>query len=342
MILAWIDKGTKYTMQTRQNALNNWLKSILGDILFTVTPLAGDASFRRYFRLHTDGQTRVIMDAPPEKETLAPFIHIAELLATIGILTPTVYAVDHAQGFALLGDLGDQLLLGALNKNNVDQLYTLALKTLEQIQHAPLTDPSIPVFDTAFMLSELAVFHEWFLTAWLKIKLSADEKLVLDKTFQWLVNEIAQQPQVLIHRDYHSRNLLLVGDNLGVIDFQDAMYGPITYDLVSLLRDCYIQWPADNITTWVSQFYQSIPASRQSSLNAFQRAFDLCGLQRHLKVLGVFCRLHLRDNKPTYLRDLPLTLHYVMTCLEKYEALQPLHRFMQQNVHPLFLQQEIA
>ena len=192
------------------------------------------------------------------------------------------------------------------------------------------------------MLSELAVFREWFLNAWLDIKLSIDDELLLNNAFEWLIAQIAKQPQVLIHRDYHSRNLLVVGDALGVIDFQDAMYGPITYDLASLLRDCYILWPSEKITAWVAQFYHSTPVSIQISLNDFQRAFDLCGLQRHLKVLGVFCRLHLRDNKSTYLHDLPLTLNYVMTCLEKYHELQPLYHFMQQNVRQLFLQKEIA
>lgn len=334
----WLNQGTKYTMQIRQNALNNWLKTILGDTPFTVAPLAGDASFRRYFRLHADGQTRVIMDAPPEKESLIPFVHIEDLLSKIGILTPTIYAADPVQGFALLEDLGDQLLLGALNHDNADKLYTLAIKTLEQIQQAPHTDPTLPFFDIPFMLKELAVFREWFLNAWLDIKLSIEDELLLDNAFEWLVDQVAKQPQVLIHRDYHSRNLLLVGDRLGVIDFQDAMYGPITYDLVSLLKDCYIQWPDEQITLWLTAFHQNLPVSTRGSLTAFHRAFDLCGLQRHLKVLGVFCRLHLRDNKPGYLRDLPLTLKYVMSCVENHEELQPFYRFMRHNVQQIFLQ----
>ena len=329
-------------MQTRENALNNWLKTILGDTPYTVTPLAGDASFRRYFRLHTDGLTRVIMDAPPSKEALVPFIHLAGVLAKVGILTPTIYAVDHSQGFAMIEDLGDQQLLGALNHDNADKLYTLAIRTLEQIQRAPITDTALPLFDKAFMLGELAVFREWFLNAWLNIKLSVDDEIVLNNAFEWLVTQVAEQPQAFIHRDYHSRNLMLVGDTLGVIDFQDAMCGPITYDLVSLLKDCYIQWPVEKITHWLAQYHQHLPVSTRGSLAEFHRAFDLCGLQRHLKVLGVFCRLHLRDNKPAYLRDLPLTLKYVMTCAEQYDELQPFYRFMQQNVQQLFLQKEIA
>lgn len=337
-----LNKGTKYIMQTRENALNIWLKTILVDTPFTVTPLAGDASFRRYFRLHAEGLTRVIMDAPPKKEALVPFIHVADILAKIGILTPTIYAVDHSQGFALLEDLGDQLLLGALNRDNADTLYSLAMTTLKQIQQAPVKDAALPVFDKAFMLSELAVFREWFLDAWLKLKLSIDEEQLLDSTFEWLTTQLEKQPQVFIHRDYHSRNLLLVGDTLGVIDFQDAMCGPITYDLVSLLKDCYIQWPAEKITQWLNQFHQNMPPAIRGSLPDFHRSFELCGLQRHLKVLGVFCRLHLRDNKPSYLRDLPLTLNYVMACAENHKELQPFYRFMQQSVQQLFLQKELA
>lgn len=342
----WLNKGTKYTMQTRESALNNWLKRILGDTPFTLIPLAGDASFRRYFRLQTQEQTRVIMDAPPNKETLVPFIHIESLLASLGILTPTVYAVNHAEGFAILEDLGDRLLLGALNPDNANARYTLAINTLHQLQQAPLTDKTIPLFDKAFMRGEIALFREWFLEAWLGIRLSMEDERVLNTAFEWLVEQIAQQPCVLIHRDYHSRNLLLVGDGvveqLGVIDFQDAMYGPVTYDLVSLLRDCYIQWPEAQVHAWVALFHQQLPTDTRGSLMTFQRAFDLCGLQRHLKVLGVFCRLHLRDNKPAYLRDLPLTLHYVMTCISHHDALQPFYRFMQDHVQQRCIEEGIA
>ncbi len=319
-------------MQTRQNALNDWLKTILRDTPFTIAPLAGDASFRRYFRLHTDGSTRVIMDAPPGKETLAPFVNIAEVLSTKGVHTPTIYAVDYTQGFALLEDLGDQLLLGALTENNADELYQLAMNTLTQIQLTPVTNPLLPSFDKAFMLAEINLFREWFLGAYLNLTLSADEALLLNNTFDWLTTQIVNQPQVFIHRDYHSRNLIVTENTLGVIDFQDAMQGPHTYDLVSLLKDCYIQWPREKITQWLACFYDG------ENIADFTRAFDLCGLQRHLKVLGVFCRLNFRDNKPAYLRDLPLTFNYVMACLESYEELQPFYHFMQQKIQRPFLQ----
>ena len=339
----WLNKGRKYTMQTRQNALNDWLKTILSDTPFTVSSLAGDASFRRYFRLHTDGLTRVIMDAPPGKETLAPFMNIANVLSKNGIHTPTVFAVDYTQGFALLEDLGDRLLLSELTHDNADALYNMAMNALIQIQSTPVTDPLLPAFDKAFMLSEVSLFREWFLNAYLAITLDAEETLLLDNTFDWLTTQITHQPQVFVHRDYHSRNLIVTDEAMGVIDFQDAMHGPHTYDLVSLLKDCYIQWPAEKITQWLAYFYQTRPQAEASgSLADFTRAFDLCGLQRHLKVLGIFCRLHLRDSKPAYLRDLPLTFNYVMACLETYEELQPLYRFMQQTVQQPFLKKNNA
>lgn len=322
-------------MQTRETALNEWLKMILGETAFIVTPLAGDASFRRYFRLHTDGLTRVIMDAPPNKETIAPFIQIGGLLAKNGVHTPTIYAVDDKQGFVLLEDLGDALLLGVLSSDNADKLYALAMKTLLDIQRIPAV---VPAFNTTFMHNELALFREWFLESYLGLELSADEKALLKNTFDWLTTQIKNQPQVLIHRDYHSRNLILASDTLGVIDFQDAMIGPYTYDLVSLLKDCYIQWPREKIMQWTAYFHQHLPSEQQGSLDEFNRAFDLCGLQRHLKVLGVFCRLHLRDNKPGYLRDLPLTFNYVMSCLEAYDELQPFYCFMRVSVQKTFLQ----
>ncbi len=329
-------------MQTRETALNKWLKTILGETPFTITPLAGDASFRRYFRLHTDGQVRVIMDAPPNKEPLAPFIQIAHLLAQHGVHTPAIHAMDETQGFLLLEDLGDALLLNDLSAAHVDRLYTMAMKTLLDIQKVPTSaapdHAPLPSFDKPFMLGELSLFCEWFLNAHLGIVLNADETQLIHTTFEWLATEISNQPQVFIHRDYHSRNLIVLEDTLGVIDFQDAMSGPYTYDLVSLLKDCYIQWPRQQVMHWAAYFHQHLPSENQSSIKIFSRAFDLCGLQRHLKVLGVFCRLHLRDNKSTYLRDLPLTFNYVMSCLEEHEELEPFHRFMQDSVQIPFLQ----
>jgi aminoglycoside/choline kinase family phosphotransferase len=332
-------------MHTRQNELNNWLEGIFGNTPFNLTPLAGDASFRRYYRLHSGELSRVVMDAPPDKETITSFINISNRLAAIGIHTPAIIAVEHSQGFILLEDLGDELLLRALTQDNADKLYTAAISTLLHMQQCPTTQPQLPIFDKTFMLQELTLFREWFLQAYLSLQLNTSEILLLKETFDWLTTQIAMQPQVFIHRDYHSRNLIVIGQTnpleIGVIDFQDAMHGPFTYDLVSLLKDCYIQWPREQVISWLTLFHQKLIPAHDWSFMAFTRGFDLCGLQRHLKVLGIFCRLHLRDNKEAYLRDLPLTFNYVNACLESYSELQPFYQFMQERVYLPFIEKNL-
>ncbi|WED42654.1 aminoglycoside phosphotransferase family protein [Legionella cardiaca] len=324
-------------MQNRQNALNKWLERILTPASFSISALTGDASFRQYFRLHMNGMTRIIMDAPPDREAMQPFLTVSELLISLGIQAPKVYALDKTQGFAILDDFGDELLLKHLSAKTADILYTAAMAIILLMQSYPSTNTAqLPLFDKKFMLQELAIFREWFLHAYLKIQLSHEEEGLLMSTFDWLTNEISSQPQVLIHRDYHSRNIMLMDESknfqLGVIDFQDAMVGPFTYDLVSLLKDCYIQWPREKVMEWLSSFQQESPLAKHWFQEDFIRAFDLCGLQRHLKVLGVFSRLYLRDSKPNYLQDLPLTLHYVMACLESYKELEPFYQFMQKRI----------
>ncbi len=328
-------EGRKYIMQTRENALNKWLKNTLGETPFALRPLAGDASFRRYFRLQYEEKTRIVMDAPPDKESIAPFINVANQLSAVGIHTPAIHAVDLANGFLLLEDLGDRLLLSILSHDNANILYKEAINTLIKLQTCP-AQTQLPLFNNAFMLKEISLFREWFLHAYLGLTLSTAEEELLGETFNWLTTQIATQPQIFIHRDYHSRNLIVLEQRqsfeIAVIDFQDAMKGPLTYDLVSLLKDCYVQWPREQVLLWLTQYYENQPLTQHYSFEDFIRAFDLCGLQRHLKVLGVFCRLHLRDNKPNYLRDLPLTLNYVTACLESYTELQPLHQFIEQKV----------
>lgn len=324
-------------MHNRQNALNKWLEEILAPSQFLIKPLAGDASFRRYFRLFHDNKTRIIMDAPPDKESIEPFLLVTNLLKEFGICAPTIHNLDKEQGFAVLEDFGDTLLLNKLNSISADELYKAALSTLIRMQQTPTKGATpLPCFDQSFILHELNLFKEWFLQAYLKIKLSSAEELLLEETFDWLSKEILKQPQVFIHRDYHSRNIMLLQENapveLGIIDYQDAMCGPLTYDLVSLLKDCYIQWPREQVITWLTYYYDQAPAAKQYSLPHFIQAFDYCGLQRHLKVLGIFSRLYLRDNKPNYLRDLPLTLHYVTACLEGHEDLNAFYQFMQHRI----------
>lgn len=319
-------------MHDRENVLKQWLAQTINQEEFTLTNLAGDASFRKYFRLHFNGQTRVIMDAPPGKEDLEPFIHVAHCLKNQGVLTPEILAVNKEHGFLLMSDLGDTLLLGQLNANSVDSYYKQAINTLFNIQRCSIDDPKIPYFDKAFMLQEMYLCIDWFLNKYLSIQLAPEEELLLRGTMALIAEEVSKQPLVFIHRDYHSRNLMIVDNELGVIDFQDAMRGPITYDLVSLLKDCYISWPREQTLEWVQFYHQHCPQTQNYSSQEFIRAYDMCGLQRHLKVLGVFSRLHLRDNKPGYLKDLPLTLSYVLQCTETYEELHPLYHFLQNKV----------
>lgn len=320
-------------MVERQNALKEWLSTLIKHDDFTLFPLAADASFRQYFRLHYDGLTQVVMDAPPDKEDLTPFIQVAGLFDETGIHVPKLLAINQPLGFLLLSDLGDRLLLNELSPKNVDDYYKQAMSILFTLQNASVKNANLPLFDSAFMLKEMELCSKWFFESYLHLALTPQEKNIVEKTFQFIATEVASQPQVIIHRDYHSRNLMLMDDNLmGVIDFQDAMQGPITYDLVSLLKDCYVAWPREKVLEWVTFFHSNSPKACQYSVAEFIRAFDLCGLQRHIKVLGIFSRLNIRDNKPRYLKDLPLTLNYVLETTERYEELHPFFNVLQKRV----------
>ncbi len=328
-------------MHTRENALQNWLKSINIQANEALIPLAGDASFRRYFRLKQDNQSQIVMDAPPEKISLHPFIQVAAQLSQQGFRTPQIHAIEHQLGFMLLEDFGDQIFLKTISTHNADRLYRQALLTLAKMQQC--TTEGLHKFDQAFMQQELSQFPEWFLQRYLGLALTSTDHTMIQQTFKMLTHTVAQQPQVFVHRDYHSRNIMILKESdtpelhLGLIDFQDAVRGPWTYDLVSLLKDCYIEWPREQVVQWVRYFHGLLPNSATYSFNDFLRDFDWCGLQRHLRVLGTFCRLCLRDNKPNYLKDLPLTFRYVMSCLSEYETLQPFYTWMQQRVEPVFL-----
>jgi aminoglycoside/choline kinase family phosphotransferase len=324
-------------MQTRESALHDWLRTQYQQP-FTLTPLCGDASFRRYFRLQTEDTTRIIMDAPPDKESIVPFLHVQALLQAEHTLTPTVHSADHQQGFAILDDLGDDLFLSQLTATTQKKLYAAAIHTLVRMQSCSID--TLKSFDKQHMLQEMSLFEEWFLKAYLKLSLASAEKKLITNLFHDITHRVMTHPQLFIHRDYHSRNLMVIETatqpKLGVIDFQDAMYGPITYDLVSLLKDCYTQLPAAAYTENVHLFYEQQPAVHIWSLEQFMDEIDYCGLQRHLKILGIFCRLYLRDNKPNYLKDLPLTMHYTMNCLTKHAAFKPLLTFMESRVMPRF------
>jgi aminoglycoside/choline kinase family phosphotransferase len=297
-----------------------------------IAPASADASFRRYFRITDAENSYIIMDAPPEKEDCKPFIHIATLLFNFGLNVPQILQQDLEQGFLLLTDLGNTVFLSELNNNTVDEMYISAMKPLLLLQKN--NNPDLPAYDETLLANELALFPDWYLGKQLNITLSDSQQEVLQQAFAILINNSLVQPQVCVHRDYHSRNLMVNKDDAaapGVIDFQDAVIGAVTYDLVSLLKDSYINWPRQKIEAWVKYFHveaESLGIINKVSFAEFLRWFDLMGLQRHLKVAGIFSRLKHRDGKTGYLKDIPRTMDYVFDVLERYPEFKPLQKLL--------------
>lgn len=324
-------------MLTEKNALNIWLKNILPDYDYKLTKLAGDASCRHYYRVEYPDTTRILMDSSADQAAFATFTKITQKLANVELPVPQIYASEQNQAFALLEDFGDALLLDAVNEQNADTLYHAALDLLLQIQNANLQTCDIPSFTSTCVGKELQLFEEWFVKKYLKIELTTTENAVIKNTFNFLEKELQKQPQSFAHMDYHSRNIIYLNkQKLGIIDYQDAMLAPCTYDLVSLLKDCYIQWPLEKIQEWLNYFYIKSPLNATYSKQEFIRDFDLCGLQRHLKVLGIFSRLYLRDHKANYLNDIPLVFHYILACLECYNELNDFAEVIRDKIHPSF------
>ena len=313
-------------MDANNQSLENWLSLHFGKP-FSMSPLQGDASFRSYFRVWLEDKTYIVMLAPPSRgEQTAPFVTIARGLAQHGLPVPEVLNWDPEQGFVLLSDLGDTLLLDQLNDQSVDGYYSEAMKLLKPLQSAPL---QVPVFDETHLRRELSLFRDWFVEKLLGIHLTSAVEKLFEQMNQILIHHFHSQPQVVVHRDYHSRNLMVLNENhqLGIIDFQDAMIGPITYDLVSLLKDCYIDWPREKVCGWVKQF-----CSSEYDDAEFLQWFDAVGLQRHLKVLGIFSRLKLRDNKPGYLKDTPRILNYVLEATKQIAELEPFDHWLREEI----------
>lgn len=318
-------------MDQRLEQLKVWLNES-GITYQTIAPASADASFRRYFRISDAGNTYIIMDAPPEKEDCQPFIYIAKLLLGYGLNVPQILQQDLEQGFLLLSDLGNTVFLSELNKESVDEMYTAAMKSLLLMQKNKA--PDLPAYDEQLLLNELSLFPDWYLTKHLNISLTQEQNKILEQTFSQLINNALTQPQVCVHRDYHSRNLMVNKNNPdapGVIDFQDAVVGAVTYDLVSLLKDCYISWPRQQVEDWVKYYHSEAELSgiiKNVSFDEFLRWFDLMGLQRHLKVAGIFSRLYHRDGKDGYLNDIPLTMDYIFDVLERYPEFKPLQKLL--------------
>ena len=300
---------------------------------FRLTVASADASFRRYFRVHYQSSTMIAMDAPPDKENCAPFVTIAKQLFNAGIHAPEIIAEDHDQGFLLLSDLGDTQYLSVLNETSADALYKDAIDTIIHIQS--VNHDKLPAYDRALLQTEMQLFIDWFLQQHLGLTLSDQQLKNLELSFECLIENALQQPQVFVHRDYHSRNLMQVNDNNpGVIDFQDAVSGAITYDLASLLKDCYISWPRQQVEKWadyyLQQAYEKNLIDRSFSLADLLLWFDLMAAQRHLKAIGIFARLNIRDKKPGYLKDIPRTFSYLIDSCERYPLLAPLKSVLQE------------
>jgi aminoglycoside/choline kinase family phosphotransferase len=320
----------------RLSELKQWLADLPGAPVQaeSIRPASSDASFRRYFRLDgTQGSTYIAMDAPPPQEDVRPFIHVAEVFAQTGASVPQVLHQDVKRGFLLLSDLGSTTYLNQLNQDSAHKLYMDALDSLVLIQ-AQSKPGVFPEYDRALLLRELMLFPDWYIGKHLGVSLSDTQTAELNKVFDTLLANNLAQAQVYVHRDYHSRNLMVMPQgNPGILDFQDAVYGPITYDLVSLLRDAYIQWDEEMVLDWAIRYWErakraGLPVN--PDVDAFYRDFEYMGLQRHLKVLGIFARLYHRDGKDAYLKDLPLVMEYTRSAARRYTQLAPLVRLLDQ------------
>jgi aminoglycoside/choline kinase family phosphotransferase len=325
----------------RLELLRHWLEQGLGWHGLQLAPASADASFRRYFRVASrDHDTVVAMDAPPDKEDVAPYLRVAAMLADIGVNAPRVLERNATDGFLLLTDLGAVTYLAELaDPGRADDLYRDAITALVRIQARGRQHvPSLPPYDERQLRFEMSLFTDWLLGRHLELGLSPGDSAALATAFDALVANALGQPQVFVHRDYHSRNLMVCpGDNPGILDFQDAMHGALTYDLVSLLRDCYVEWPQQRVVRWALDYRQQ---ARQAGLPTghddaqFLRWFDLMGMQRHLKASGIFARLWHRDGKPGYLPDVPRTLGYIVGACARHAEFAALGALVAERVLP--------
>lgn len=329
---------TSAEQDARLALLTEWLGSLDLVEVASRRPASSDASFRRYFRLDVVpalraklGDTLIAMDAPPERENVPAFIHVQGLLQEAGVTVPAIVARDVERGFLLLSDLGTTTYLQRLDSDNAPFMYSDAVDALIKFQlHS---QPGVlPEFDRAFVLREMNLFPEWFLGRHLGVTLTEAQQAQLDKVFETITANVLAQQQVFMHRDFHSRNLMFLDQgNPGVLDFQDAVYGPVTYDLASLLRDAYVQWDEEIVLDWVVRYWQSakqVGLPVNPDIDGFYRDFEFMALQRHLKILGIFCRLNYRDGKPIYMGDLPTVMDYVRKTANRYIELKPLVRLL--------------
>lgn len=323
-------------MTERSAALAAWARQVAAVDAGDWQVVSGDASFRRYFRLRAGTRSWIAVDAPPERENSRQFVALATALRAHGIATPIVHVADYGLGFLLLEDFGDTLLLAQLNAQSVGPLYDDAMAVLATWQAITTLPVALTHYEPARLKTEMELFPQWLLDQHLQRPFSTAEHAQYEQVMQLLLANAAAQPIVLCHRDFHARNLMWRGTDqpFGVIDFQDAVWGPITYDLVSLLRDCYIEWPAAQVRAWALRYRDRFGRNHNIDDATWLRWFDWMGLQRHLKVLGIFARLLHRDGKRGYLKDLPLTLRYCLQVAEQYDELRAFGHWLRQEVAP--------
>lgn len=295
-----------------------------------LVPASSDASFRRYFRWEAGGRSFILMDAPPPQENCRPFVAVAALLASAGINVPQILAQDLDRGFLLLTDLGCQTYLDVIDESNADELFADAIQALLAFQAKPL-ELSLPSYDEALLRRELQLFPEWYVQRHLGYQFSAAELDIWERTCQLLIDSALGQPRVLVHRDYMPRNLMISEPNPGVLDFQDAVVGPVTYDITSLFKDAFLSWPEERVKGWLQGYWDAARAAGipvQPRFDEFRHASDLMGLQRHLKVIGIFARICHRDGKPRYLDDVPRFFAYIETVTARRPELAELRTFL--------------
>lgn len=333
-------------MTDRFQQLLDWLKTcpVLKQTQCSEpVPASNDASFRRYYRLYATSAEQtvsfIVMDAPPQYEDCRTFVRIATALEQMGLTVPSVLAQGLSQGFLLLKDLGDDTYLSQLNEDTVEPLYRDALDALVHMQtQSRSVTCSVPNYDANLLQSEMALFSDWLLGSYLETPLTRQNSQAWQNLTHQLTQSALQQPQTFVHRDYHSRNLMVVSEgNPGILDFQDAVKGPMTYDAVSLLRDCYISWPKQQVQDWQRQYFlHSVQAGlvTKDEWTGFVKAVDLMGVQRHLKASGIFARLALRDGKEGYLQDIPKTLSYIVSVASLYPETQFLAGLVEEQVLP--------
>ena len=317
----------------RLQEITHWLEKLSQGRSFSLAPASADASFRRYFRVsYADGDTQIVMDAPPSHEDCKPWLHVQELFSKAGVHVPQVLATDLERGYLLLSDLGSQTYLPVLDAESAPALYADALDALIELQAASAPG-QLPDYDEALLRRELDLFPEWYLGKHLGVSLDERQRQMLDKTFRRILDVNLAEPRVYVHRDFHSRNLMVTAPNPGVVDFQDAVHGPMSYDLVSLFKDAYIAWDEELIIDWLVRYWEKARKKGlpiREDFGDFYRDYEWMGVQRHLKILGIFARLYHRDGKDGYLKDMPLVLDYLRKTCHRYDGLHPLLRLLDQ------------